>query len=483
MSRIGRTPSPCRERDRHPRGATVSVTGPQGTLARTLPEGITIAQDGDTLVVAGPTTSAGTGPCTGFRVAGGQHGLGVTEGFSKELEIVGVGYRATAKGPSALELALGFSHPVRSTPPRASPSRCPSPPGSCVKGIDKERSARWPPTSASSASPSRTRARASATPASGCFARLERQRSNGTDRAIDGAPHPATRPGAGQGRRHRRAPRLAVRRSNRHISAQAIDDTTGRTMVSASRAEPDLRAKLGQTGGGNVAGAERWDPSLAERARLKASPEWSSIAGDSRTTGGSPPWPMRRRGPRDGVLNARQTIRRPDHQGQPGGQGGQGRPRFSFTALMVVGDGNGHVGLGYGKAKEAGLAVQKGIEEARRTCSRCRWPAAPSCTRSSGQRAGRVLLKPAAPGTGVIAGGAARPILEMAGVRDVLPSPWARPTRSTWRTPPSQGSRTCAVPTTSLRCGASPPTRSPRRGAPGLPRAQARDRSVAIGGR
>jgi small subunit ribosomal protein S5 len=99
----------------------------------------------------------------------------------------------------------------------------------------------------------------------------------------------------------------------------------------------------------------------------------------------------------------------------------QGGRRFSFTALMVVGDGDGRVGLGYGKAKEAGLAVQKGIEDAKKNLFDV--PLAGSTIihpviGSAG--AGRMLLKPAAPGTGVIAGGAARAIFEMAGVRDVV---------------------------------------------------------------
>ena len=140
MSRIGKAPIPV------PSGVDVTVAdgrvtvkGPKGSLDRAIPGTITIRQDGDVLLVERPDDE---------RQSRAMHGLvrslvnnmvvGVTDGFTKQLEIIGVGYRATAKGQDTLDLALGFSHPVEVKAPAGVTFDVPSPNRIDVNGSDKE---------------------------------------------------------------------------------------------------------------------------------------------------------------------------------------------------------------------------------------------------------------------------------------------------------------------------------------------------------
>lgn len=140
MSRIGKSPIPV------PPGVTVTVadrrvtvTGPQGTLERELPGAITVRQDAAALVVERPDDERQNRALHGLtRSLVNNMVVGVTAGFKKDLEIVGVGYRATSKGPDKIELALGFSHLVPVDAPPGITFEVPAPTRITIKGIDKE---------------------------------------------------------------------------------------------------------------------------------------------------------------------------------------------------------------------------------------------------------------------------------------------------------------------------------------------------------
>jgi large subunit ribosomal protein L6 len=120
-------------------GQTITVKGPKGTLSRTIAPTIAVAADGSELQVTRPDDERDNRALHGLtRSLINNMVVGVTDGFSKRLEIVGVGYRAEAQGPSAIRLSVGFSHPVNVKAPDGVTFEVPAPTQLVVSGIDKE---------------------------------------------------------------------------------------------------------------------------------------------------------------------------------------------------------------------------------------------------------------------------------------------------------------------------------------------------------
>jgi large subunit ribosomal protein L6 len=140
MSRIGKAPITV------PGGVTVdiagqsvTITGPKGTLSRELPGNITVRHDEGSLLVERPDDERESRSLHGLsRTLVSNMVTGVTDGFAKELEIIGVGYRAEATSPTSLRLALGFSHPVMMQAPEGITFEVPVQTRVIVRGIDKE---------------------------------------------------------------------------------------------------------------------------------------------------------------------------------------------------------------------------------------------------------------------------------------------------------------------------------------------------------
>ena len=140
MSRIGKKPIPVPSGvDVTISGSHVAVKGPKGELQLDAPEDITIAREGDEIVVNRPDDERAHRALHGLtRSLVNNMVVGVSEGFSRDLEIVGVGYRAVAQGPNKLELQVGYSHSVPVEAPEGVSFEVPAPNRITVRGIDKQ---------------------------------------------------------------------------------------------------------------------------------------------------------------------------------------------------------------------------------------------------------------------------------------------------------------------------------------------------------
>ena len=238
-------------------------------------------------------------------------------------------------------------------------------------------------------------------------------------------------------RRHRRVrgkisgtaarPRLDVFRSAKHIYAQVIDDVQGVTLASASSMDKDFNAY-----GGNIEAAKKVGEAIAKKClekgitevvydrggfvyhgRVKALAEGAREAGLNCKEGEDTMAMQRNRQEDDGMITKVVSINRVSKTVKGGRV-------MKFAALIVVGDGKGNIGYGVGKSGEVPEAIRKGEGAAKKNMRKVCLKGTTIPHEIVGEYgAGRVLMRPAAPGTGVLAGGPVRAVLECAGIKDI----------------------------------------------------------------